>query len=128
MISDIIIVLNIVIFSVLNSSIAASAPNICARILMHISELLAAQKGDGICALRSGPSSNSEWMMALNNLRKGETQLGIDQLLKLRECWSNNAIRRIRAARHLETAAQIFVMQAVQTRSLVRNFSVIKIQ
>ena len=108
------IVLNTVYFVLVLKSWITEKPASCARILVHISELLSAQKADGLCALRSGPASNSEWLTALNLLRNGDTQRGIERLLELRECWSGNTIRRIRAARYLETAAQILVMQAIQ--------------
>lgn len=107
----------------------------CARILVHISELLAAQKADGIRALRSGPSSNSYWLPALDLLRKGDTKSGVEQMIKLRKSWSHakvsygvfpdgipDTIRRIRAARHLEAAAQILVMQAFKRPPQMRDF------
>ena len=100
---------------VLRSSI--QKPELCARILAHLAELVAAMCPSGSGGLRSGPAANPEWCPGFECLKRGEVAEGIEMLLACMAHWSDTAARRIRAARHLEAAAQILIARAVQTCS-----------
>lgn len=92
-------------------------PAVCARVFANIAELLASQNYDDTVALRSGPAANPEWALPLQVLKSGNIGRAVGLLLEERELWTNESTRRIRAARHLEAAAQILITQAVRSCS-----------
>lgn len=96
----------------------------CARVFANIAELLAAQNYNDAVALRSGPAANPEWALPLHVLKSGDIGRAVGLLLEERELWTTEPTRRIRAARHLEAAAQILITQAVRSCSAFISTSV----
>ena len=91
-------------------------PDICARVLACIADVLEVM-APKITLLRSGPSLNKEWKKAFQHLKDNELELGIKELLKVRQKWMTDKMLLIRAARHYEGAAQILISHSVMSVS-----------
>ena len=96
---------------------SSDKPAVCARVFANIAELLAAQNYNDAVALQSGPAANPEWAVPLQVLKSGDIGRAIGLLHEERELWTTELTRWIRAARHLEAAAQMLITQAVRSCS-----------
>ncbi|GFT34587.1 l-fucose kinase, partial [Nephila pilipes] len=84
------------------------------RTLSCIADLLSAKAG--ICGgLRTGPGNNRTWNKAFTLLLSGDTAEGLKEVLKERSNWLSRPDHLMRAARHYERAAQIFIQNSVKT-------------
>ncbi|CAJ0558387.1 unnamed protein product, partial [Mesorhabditis spiculigera] len=73
--------------------------------------LLAEGKG----GVRSGPAANSEFIPALEMLKNPNKQTeGLEKLFEVTTGWIDEKTRMIRAARHLEAAAQVFATRRIK--------------
>nr|CDJ80546.1 GHMP kinase domain containing protein [Haemonchus contortus] len=95
------------ILAVLESLCAESIPH-CARALMVTAEYLAIRaRGRG--GLRSGPAANPAFTHIFESIKKDPNSNHIHELFhEVREKWLRSETEMIRAARHLEAAAQIY--------------------
>eukprot|EP00931_Biecheleriopsis_adriatica_P061094 TRINITY_DN36720_c0_g1_i1.p1 TRINITY_DN36720_c0_g1~~TRINITY_DN36720_c0_g1_i1.p1 ORF type:complete len:820 (-),score=179.70 TRINITY_DN36720_c0_g1_i1:144-2603(-) len=99
----------------------ATAPDIAARALAQIAEVLAAFAGsEG--GLRSGNARHPQWRSAIQCLgdvgNPVSRQKAVLELRALRQQWiSDGPVALIRMARHYEAAAQMLIRTAVDTAS-----------
>ncbi|GIY96948.1 l-fucose kinase [Caerostris extrusa] len=84
------------------------------RTLSCIADLLSVKAGV-TGGLRSGPGSNRTWSKAFSSLLNGDVQEGLKEMLKERSKWLSRPDHLMRAARHYERAAQIFIQNSVKT-------------
>ena len=89
-------------------------PDICARVLACTADVLEVM-APKITLLRSGPSLNKEWKRAFQHLKNNELELGIKEMLKVRQRWMKDKMLLIRAARHYEGAAQLLISNSVMS-------------
>ncbi|GBM90595.1 L-fucose kinase, partial [Araneus ventricosus] len=84
------------------------------RTLSCIADILSIKAGV-TGGLRTGPGSNRTWNKAFTFLLNGNIEEGLKELLKERSHWLNRPDHLMRAARHYERAAQIFIQNSVKT-------------
>ncbi|CAL1279495.1 unnamed protein product [Larinioides sclopetarius] len=84
------------------------------RTLSCIADLLSIKAGI-TGGLRTGPGSNRTWNKAFTLLLNGNIEEGLKELLKERSHWLTRPDHLMRAARHYERAAQIFIQNSVKT-------------
>ncbi|XP_052061066.1 L-fucose kinase-like isoform X2 [Mytilus californianus] len=89
-------------------------PGVTARTLANIADVLGCM-GGAQGGLRSGPAANKSWAKAFHLLEIGDLKNGIAALAKERSKWLSRPDLCIRAARHYEGAASIFIRHAVKT-------------
>ncbi|XP_063440263.1 L-fucose kinase-like isoform X2 [Mytilus trossulus] len=89
-------------------------PGVTARTLANIADVLGCM-GGAQGGLRSGPAANKSWAKAFHLLEIGDLKNGIAALAKERSRWLSRPDLCIRAARHYEGAASIFIRHAVKT-------------
>ncbi|XP_071785812.1 L-fucose kinase-like [Asterias amurensis] len=90
----------------------SNSPSIAARGLAFIANVLGAM-ANGKGGLRSGPAANAAWQSAFNLLEEGKICEGVKALAKERNNWLSRPDRLVRAARHYESADQIFIRLSV---------------
>jgi len=71
--------------------------------------------------LRSGPAAHAHWSTAFKMIQRGDVLAGFVELTRVRDAWMDTAARQMRAARHYESVAQIFVRQQVMALCKVSN-------
>ncbi|KAF8786462.1 L-fucose kinase like protein [Argiope bruennichi] len=91
------------------------------RTLSCIADLLSIKAGI-TGGLRSGPGSNRTWNKAFTLLLNGNVAEGLKELLRERSHWLSRPDHLMRAARHYERAAQIFIQNSVKT---VKEFMIL---
>uniref|UniRef100_A0A7I5E748 GHMP_kinases_N domain-containing protein n=1 Tax=Haemonchus contortus TaxID=6289 RepID=A0A7I5E748_HAECO len=101
------------ILAVLESLCVRGIPH-CARALMLTAEYLAIlARGRG--GLRSGPAANPAFTHIFESMKKDPNGNHISELFHaVREKWLRSETEMIRAARHLEAAAQIYTQHEVE--------------
>ena len=93
---------------------SAGEPGVTARTLANIADVLGCMGGTQ-GGLRSGPAANRSWAKAFHLLEIGDLKNGIAALAKERSQWLGRPDLCVRAARHYEGAASIFIRHAVMT-------------
>ncbi|CAC5396601.1 FUK [Mytilus coruscus] len=104
-------------FAIDEDEVAANSegePGVTARTLANIADVLGCM-GGAQGGLRSGPAANKSWAKAFHLLEIGDLKNGIAALAKERSRWLSRHDLCIRAARHYEGAASIFIRHAVKT-------------
>ncbi|KAK5981821.1 hypothetical protein GCK32_000346 [Trichostrongylus colubriformis] len=97
----------------LESWCAQSVPH-CSRALMMTAEYLA-MLAHGRGGLRSGPAANPAFTGVFKSIRMNPEGNHVHELFRIvKEKWLRNETEMIRAARHLEAAAQIYIQHSVE--------------
>ncbi|KIH63740.1 hypothetical protein ANCDUO_05957 [Ancylostoma duodenale] len=105
---------NVDILDRLESMCVSKIPR-CARVLMLTAEFLALS-AHGKGGLRSGPAANPSFTVVFESIKKDpEDRTHVQSLYRIvKQKWMRTETDMIRAARHLEGAAQIYTQMEVQ--------------